>query len=87
MRWSFLCGRLSRRRIFNAELSTDQITQAVFDFSVPRDGALSSISGVGVNVMLLPVPFEKTTCGLQFLNEFGALHFVSSAISFVFDPG
>jgi hypothetical protein len=43
------------------ELFSDQITQAVFDFGVAGNRALSSVLGIGINIVLFAMTFEKTT--------------------------
>jgi len=43
--------------------------------------------GVGVDVVLLAVRFKETAFGFQLFDEFGTLQMVSSAMSFVLEPG
>ena len=68
--------------LLEAELPSNQLTEAVSDFVVTWDRRLSALGGIGVDVMPAAMPLQKTTLLDQFPDELAAVQ-TSTSISFV----
>jgi hypothetical protein len=74
--------------LFNKiQLLSDEFTEALPDFGMPRNGSLLAGTRVGVDVVSTAMPLEIAARPLEITNEVRSLHLTSTEISLVLMPG